>query len=97
MKYGQEEKTGTIVALTTKVLNELKAKGFQYVIVNAFTNDRRIDYMEPSYFELIPIKELPVEKDKKGIYEPINSPMLAEWANAPNEGIKVFVLRRGHG
>jgi hypothetical protein len=97
MRNGRIEKTGAVVTLTLQVLKELKEKGFQYVSVQAFTNDRRIDYLEPSYLELVPLKVLPDEINKIGIFEPIDSQMLTEWASAPNQGIKVFVLRHGRG
>ena len=96
MSNGRIEKAGTVVTLTLQVLKDLKEKGFQYVSVQAFTNDRRIDYLEPSYLELVPLKILPDETDNIGIYEHIDSKMLLAWASAPNEGIKVLVLRRVH-
>jgi hypothetical protein len=96
MKSSQLQNTGAVVILTIQVLKELKEKGFKFVSVNAFTRDRRVDYLEPSYLELVPIKVLPEEKDEKGIYEPIDSRLLAEWANAPDEGIKVLVSHRGY-
>jgi hypothetical protein len=94
MKSNYREKYGPVVILTIQVLKELKKRGFHYVHVNAFTSDKRLDYMEPRYFVLVPIKELPQEREKKGIYELVDSPTLINWANAPDEGIKVFVLRQ---
>ncbi|HVU55953.1 MAG TPA: hypothetical protein VHD83_12905 [Puia sp.] len=77
--------------LTLAVLEELKRKGFKYVIVNGFTHDRRSDYMEPYYFVLEPVKQLPDDASKKGIYEPIDSALLMEWAKYSHEGARVFV------
>ena len=91
MKNATKENLGPSVVFTLQVLEKLKAGGFRYVRVNAFTTDKRMDYIEPHYFMLTPLKELPDDINKKGIYEPINSPLLIDWANFPNEGIKVFV------
>jgi len=83
---------GAAVAFTTEALTELKGRGFLYVGVNAFSREKRPDYMEPYYIVLAPMKELPAETEKKGIYEPVDSPMLADWANRPGEGIEVWIL-----
>lgn len=77
---------------TMEVLNDLKKKGFKYVIVNGFTHDRRPDYMEPYYFVLEPVKVLSEDMDKKGIYEPIESPLLLEWAKYHHENPKILVM-----
>ena len=79
--------------LTPAILEELKKKGFKYVIVNAFTHDKRADYMEPHYFVLEPVKELSDDVNKKGIYEPIESPLLMEWAKFPHEGPTIFIIK----
>lgn len=91
MKNETKENFGPTVLFTLQALEGLKDRGFRYVRVNAFTQDKRPDYMEPHYFVLVPIKDLPDDPAKKGIYEPINSPLLTDWANFPNEGIKVLV------
>jgi hypothetical protein len=93
MKNETKENFGPTVAFTLQALEELKSRGFRYVRVNAFTQDKRMDYMEPRYFVLAPIKDLPDDMSKKGIYEPINSQLLTDWANSPDEGIKVFVIK----
>ncbi len=93
MKNETKENFGSTVELTLQTLEDLKNRGFLYVRVNAFTQDKRMDYMEPRYFVLIPVKELSDDVDKKGIYEPVNSRLLADWANFPNEGIKVYVTK----
>jgi len=92
MKNEIKENFGPTVVFTLQALEELKNRGFRYVRVNAFTQDKRLDYMEPRYFVLAPIKDLPDDMNKKGIYEPINSQLLIDWANSPDEGIKVFVI-----
>jgi len=91
MKNKPKENTGRIVELTLQVLEDIKNKGFRYVRVNAFTQDNRPDYMEPHYFVLEPIIDIPDDINKKGIYEPVDSKLLAEWARLAHEGAKVYV------
>lgn len=91
MKNENKENFGRTVALTIQALGDLKERGFQYVRVNAFTKDRRLDYMEPHYIVLVPMHELPDGMDKKGIYEPLDSPVLVSWASHPDEGIEVLI------
>jgi len=91
MKSETSRNNRPTVALSPKTLEKLKEDGFRYVRVNAFSHDKRLDYMEPYYFVLMPVKDLTDDPDKKGIYEPINSQLLMQWANFPNEGIKVVV------
>lgn len=81
--------------LTLASLQSLKKKGFRYVQVQGFSPDKHLDYMEPRYFVLVPMKNLPTETDQKGIYEPIESEILAEWANTEDEGFDVFLAAAG--
>jgi len=78
--------------LTPETLDELRIMGFKYVIVSGYTHDKRSDYMEPHYFLLEPVKELPDDVNKKGIYEPIESPLLMEWAKHPHEGTRIYIM-----
>ena len=41
--------------LTPAALEELKKKGFRYVIVSGYAHDNRPDYMEAHYFVLEPV------------------------------------------
>jgi hypothetical protein len=77
--------------LTPAALEELKKKGFKYVIVSGYAHDNRPDYMEAHYFVLEPVKQLPEDVNKKGIYEPIESPLLMEWAKHPHEGTRILI------
>lgn len=79
------------IRLTPKTLQTLKDKGYLYVQVNSFTYDRRLDYMEPRYFVLVPIKDLSVDPENQGIYEPINSKILIDWSNSSHDDIEVLV------
>lgn len=81
--------------LTLASLQSLKKKGFRYVQVQGFSPDKHLDYMEPRYFVLVPMKNLPTETDQKGIYEPIESEILTEWANTEDEGFDVFLAAVG--
>jgi hypothetical protein len=91
MNREYKESFDSAVPLTLHTLEELKSRGFQYVRVNAFTHERRPDYMEPRYVVLSPLTQLSENREQAGIYEPIDSPILIEWANSPNVGFKVFV------
>jgi hypothetical protein len=91
MKNETRDDFGTTAPFTIAALNTLKNKGFQYVQVKGFTSDKRLDYMEPRYWVLIPMKELPVDPGKIEIYESINSKLLLDWATHPYEGMDVLV------
>jgi hypothetical protein len=94
MKKEVEHNMGSTYRLTLQSLQKLIDKGFQYVLVEGFTTDRRLDYMEPSYFLLQPLKNLPNDINKKGIYEPIDSKILLEWARFPDVGTKVLIVEK---
>jgi PHP family Zn ribbon phosphoesterase len=82
---------GETKKLTPASLQNLRKKGFRYVQVQGFSPDKHLDYMEPRYFLLVPLKNLPTEADQKGIYEPIESEILNEWANTAGEGFEVLI------
>lgn len=85
------EKSGSAVRLTNKSLQHLKDSGFRYVLVKGYSKDGRMDYIELNYFTLTPVKDLPDDPNKKEIYEPIDSIILMEWANSPDDGFKVII------
>ncbi|OQP54539.1 hypothetical protein A4H97_21455 [Niastella yeongjuensis] len=91
MKNETKEDFRKTLPFTKAVLETLQDKGFQYVQVKGFTSDKRLDYMEPRYLVLIPIKTLPEAPDSIEIYEPINSQLLQEWAAHPHTGMQVFI------
>jgi len=91
MKNETKENFESKNRLTLESLQKLKDKGFRYVQVKGFTPDKRPDYMEPRYLMLVPIKELSDDPDKKEIYEPIDSKILMDWANSPDDGVEVLV------
>ncbi len=77
--------------LTKQSLQQLKDRGFRFVLIKGYTLDGRVDYIELSYFSLTPVINLPDDPTKKGIYEPIDSTILMEWATFPDEGLKVII------
>ena len=91
MKTETSQNFGATTPFTSAALQLLINKGFQYVQVKGFTSDKRLDYMEPRYLVLIPIKALPDDPGKVEIYEPINSQLLKDWASHPNDGMQVLI------
>lgn len=91
MKNETKENFGTLTLFTTRTLEDLIQKGFHYVKVNAFTHDRRLDYITPQYFILVPYKEFASDITAMGIYEPIESDLLKTWAASSNEDIRIFI------
>lgn len=91
MKNETNESFGKTTPFTRAVLETLKNKGFQYVQVKGFTSDKRLDYIEPRYLVLIPMKTLPEAPGSIEIYEAINSQLLQEWATHPNDGMQVLI------
>ena len=80
------------VRLTKQSLQHLKDSGFLYVLIKGYTRDNRVDYIELDHFNLIPVKSLPEDPNKKGIYEPIDSSILTGWASFPDEDLKIFIV-----
>ena len=91
MKNEDKDYFGSAKPLTSAALHKLKDKGFRYLQVKGFSSDKRLDYMEPRYFILVPLKELPQDTAHKGIYEPIDSDLLEEWANVPGGNTDVLI------
>jgi hypothetical protein len=89
-------KEQAVTRLTPQVLEKLMERGFQYVLVESYTLDRRLDYIEMNHFLLRPVKALPDESGELGIFEPIDSPILREWAKHADNGIKAFIDTNSH-
>ena len=85
------EKPTAGTRLTKQSLRALRELGFRYVIVNGYTPDRRFDYIALNRFILVPVKELPEAPGQNGIYAPIDSDILDDWASQPDNGIKAFI------
>ena len=95
MKKEIKDSFGATTLFTMAALEALKDKGFRYVQIKGFTADKKLDYMEPRYWVLFPLKELSSNKCEVEIYEPINSQTLMDWATHPREGMKVLVCYNG--
>ena len=59
MKNDNREPGESKKKLTPASLQSLRKKGFRYVQVQGFSPDKHLDYMEPRYFVLVPLKNLP--------------------------------------
>jgi hypothetical protein len=81
----------SVIKLTKDSLQNLKDKGFRYVLVKGYTLDRRMEYIELNNITLTPVKDLSTDPNKKGIYEPIESKILTQWAEHPESGVKVVI------
>lgn len=84
-------KINTPIKLTVQTLEDLKRKGFQYVLIKGYTLDRRLDYIQMNHFTLVPVRELPVNPTEKEIFEPIDSEILKEWASSPDNGLTAYI------
>lgn len=80
-----------LVKLTPQSLNDLKKRGFRYVVVEGFTNDGRADYIEMTYFLLTPVKDLQDRSGEQGVYTSIDSEMLQKWAVADDGATAVYI------
>jgi len=77
--------------LTNQAIQVLKDLGYQYVVVKGYTPDRRNDYIELNHFMLEPVKQLPEGSGQTGIFAPIDSDIIRDWANQADDGIKAFI------
>lgn len=80
-----------VIKLTKDSLQHLKDNGFKYVLVKGYTVDRCRDYIELNNIILTPVKNLSKDPEKKGIFEPIESKILSDWAENPKSGVKVVI------
>jgi hypothetical protein len=87
----KKENFESTTRLTVQNLKDLKDRGFRYVLVKGFTMDRRLDYTELRYFMLVPVKDLSDDPNQMGIYEPIESKILQDWASSPDDRVEVLV------
>src|SRR6185437_7346600 len=65
-------KSSSGIRLTTQTLQELKDKGFQFVLVKGYAPQRRQDHIQLNDLTLVPVVELPSEPGEKEIYAPID-------------------------
>ena len=79
------------IRLTIKTLQQLKDRGFQYVLIKGYSLSRKTDYIELNSFSLTPVKELPEDPAEKEIFAPVDSDILLEWASPENNGVEAFI------
>lgn len=81
------------IPLTLKSLQKIEDDGYKFVQVKGLTADKHFDYIEPHYLVLVPMKELPLDQDKKDIYEPCPSKLLEQWAAEEDERFPIVVAQ----
>ncbi|MBS1664605.1 MAG: hypothetical protein JST68_26405 [Bacteroidetes bacterium] len=82
--------SNTAKLLTKQTLQELKERGFRFVLIKGYAVDRQVDYIQLNHFTLVPVVELPQDPAEKEIFEPIDSDILEEWVSDP-ENIRAYV------
>jgi hypothetical protein len=92
-KGSAEAKFGTIV-FNLESLDNLKRLGYKYVQVKGLTVDRHYEYVEPHFLVLIPLRDLSSESIGNGIYEPIESDLLLQWANEVNDFTEILIAKK---
>ena len=90
MRKGITEGYDTI-PFDNNVLQDLKTRGYKYVQIKGLTADKHNDYIVPHFVVLVPVIELPLDLDKKDIYEPVGSAILTQWATETDEHFKVVI------
>jgi hypothetical protein len=83
------------VRLTPKTLQQLKDRGFQYVLIKGYDLSKKSDYIELNSFRLTPVKELPEDPGEKEIYAPLDSEILLQWARSKT-GVEAFIESSAH-
>ncbi len=91
----QESLAGTI-AFNQKAIDKLESEGYKYFQVKGFTIDKHYEYVDPYYILLVPVKSLPVEQGKKGIYESLKSEILQKWITEENEYPEILIAKNGY-
>lgn len=79
------------IKLTDKTLQDLKNKGFRYVLIKGYTPAQRNDHIELNQFILVPVRQLPEDPAEKEIFAPIDSEVLAYWAQLSSSGIEAYI------
>lgn len=75
----------------TQKLQELIRKGYKFVQVMGLTADCHYDVTQPHCILLIPLRELPRDNARKDVYEPIDSEIIAAWAENVSDYVPVTV------
>lgn len=79
--------------LTFEALHTLQQKGYKYLQVQGYTLDHHLEYVEPHYLMLVPIKSLSTNRAKMDIYEDIDSDIIRKWVIGENktDGLEIFL------
>ena len=79
------------VAFNANMLDAVEKAGYKYVQIKGLNADKHYDYYAPRSVLLIPLRELPTDQRDKDIYEPVPSPVLAQWAEESDDHFKIFI------
>jgi hypothetical protein len=77
--------------LTSQAIKVLQELGYQYMVIKGYTPDRRNDHIELNHFMLEPVKQLSEEPGQTGIFAPIDSDIIRDWANQADDGVIAFI------
>lgn len=91
LKHACMAKNKSRIRLTNRTLQALKDNGYQFVLVKGYGFNQHPDYLQLNYFTLVPVKTLPQEPGEKEIYAPIDSEVLTEWANSPDNELEAYI------
>ena len=91
MRKHLSESPKQTIPLTLAALKALRQKGYHYVQVKAFSSDKHFDYVDPSIFVMVPIRDLPTDQISMEIYEPIESDLLKRWAEEPDDRAQFLI------
>ena len=91
MRKGISEGRAGTIEFNAKALDSLQSRGYKFVHVIGLTVDNHYDYTDPQLLVLVPLKELPTDPEKKGIYEPLKSDLLYRWAAEINEHPRIVI------
>ena len=86
-----QKKPSNRFKLTDQTLQELKAKGFQYVLIKDYAPDWHLDQIQLNHFVLVPVMLLPTDPGEKEIYAPIDSEILLDWACSPDTTFEAYI------
>ena len=85
------KKSSNRLRLTDRTLQELKDKGFQFVLIKSYAPDRCLDHIQLNHFILVPVMQLPTEPGEKEIYAPIDSEVLLDWVSSINPTFEAYI------
>jgi hypothetical protein len=92
MRKGIAEGRSAKTVLNKQSLEWLGKRGFKFVMIKGLTIDNHYEYVDPHYLVLVPVKELSKDIGKKGIYAPIESEILQQWAAEKNDTTEIVII-----